>query len=300
MIAVSMQRSTPLAVAGFLIIISSCLALAATLPMALFTWSEYFVPSHLGSVRWITEVFYIVTSIIIFEISAFVLGLNSAFNIFKAKKFGLAILGVTFLIIAGLLFFTNIPLNAIPQVESFFGSYSVNLGLLPIYQLFCGLPMIILASIGTILLVLKRIKFDNKEINPSIALKALLVLCSVTTAFFVIVSSVPYEQSMGEFASNYPLANMIVNTFVFIFSTLTGLLLFNKRYVHTSVALIILSLITAISLPFIFVAIYPWIGSFVKGFVTESPIIILLAVALALALLGQRNRNQVTAKSIDT
>lgn len=268
--------------------------------MALFTWSEYFVPSHLGSVRGISEVFYVVTSIIVFEISAFVLGLISAYNIFKARKYSLAILGVTFLIIAGLLFFTNIPLSAIPQVESFFGSYSANLGLLPIYQLFCGFPIIILASMTTILLVLNRIKFDNKEINPSIALKALIVLCSVTTAFFVIVSFVPYEQSMGEFSSNYPLANMIVNTFVFIFSALTGLLLIIKRYFYASVALIILSLITAISLPFIFMSIYPWIGSFVKGFVTESPIIILLAVALALALLGQRNRNQVTAKSIDS
>ena len=102
-----MQKSTLLKVAGILIIISSCLALVATLFMALFTWFEYFVPAHLGSVRVITEPFYVVISIIIFELYTFFLGLLSAVNISNRRKFSLSLLGATFLLIAGLLFFRS-------------------------------------------------------------------------------------------------------------------------------------------------------------------------------------------------
>ena len=81
-----MQKNTRLRTAGTLLVVSSSLALAAALFMAFFTWGEYFVPSHLGSVRVITEAFYVVISIIIVELFAFVLGLYSAVNSFRGIR----------------------------------------------------------------------------------------------------------------------------------------------------------------------------------------------------------------------
>lgn len=270
--------------------------------MALFTWFEYFVPSHLGSVRGITEVFYIVTSIIIFEISAFVLGLISAANIFKTNKFSFSILGATFLLIAGLLFFTNIPLNAIPQVESFFGSHSSNLGLLPIYQMFFAIPAIILASVNIIILLLRRKEFAIQEINPLLILGVVLILCSIISLSFALFSTVPYFQAgrfNNELASSYPRYNIIVNSSIFVFTSIALTLVIKKKYHLVTIALTAISLLLALTMPFIFNTIFPWIGSVVKGFVTESPVIILSITALALALMELKSRNQETAKKVD-
>jgi hypothetical protein len=298
-----MQRSTQLKEAAILIIIASCLALVASLFMAFFTWAEYFVPSHLGSVRVITEPFYVVISIIIFELFASVLGLTSALNTFKARKFSLSLLGATFLLIAGLLFFTNIPFELLPHVESFFGAYSSNGGLLPFYQLFCGLPILILATVSISILVLRRREFNSQEIGSLLALKVILFLCLIISGFFALSSIVPYLQAISQFnerASSYPFYNIIVNITIFAFTFMGLTFLIKGKYLLVTITLILLSLLSALSLPFIFTTIFPWIGSFVKGFVRESPIIILSAVALVLAILGQRNVNQLKAKSVDT
>ncbi len=287
-----MQKSTLLKVAVILIIISSCLALVAALFMALFTWFEYFVPSHLGSVRVITEPFYVVISIIIFELYTFFLGLLSAVNISNRRKFSLSLLGATFLLIAGLLFFTNILFNSLPHIESLFGSHSSNLGLLPIYQLFCGLPILILASISVTILVLRRKEFNNQEINPLLTLKAILILCLIISVFSALSSTVPYLQAISqsnELASSYPFYNITVNISIFAFTAISLTFLTRGKFLLVTIALILLSLLSALSLPFIFNTIFPWIGSFVKGFVTESPVIILLVIALALALLWAKN-----------
>ena len=298
-----MQRSTLLKIAGILIIVTSCLALVASLFMALFIWFDYFVPSHLGSVSGISEAFYVELSITIFELSAFVLGLLSAVNTFKLKRFSLSALGASILLIAGLLFFAKFFYNYLPHVGAIFHNFWSPIIFTsfwsPISQPWFGLTIIIFASIGIILLASRRKEFTIKENNPLVTLEAFLVLASITSALFAIFSIVPYEQAAESAriqhsafpnrAAYYPLATMIVSISTLIFSTLAGLLLFMKRRFYASVALIVLSLITALSLPFIFMYIYPWIGSFVKGLVTESPIIVLSAIALVLALLGQRN-----------
>lgn len=290
-----MQRSTLLKIAGILIIIESCLALIAALFMALFIWFDYFVPSHLGSVSVITEAFYVEISIIIFELFAFVLGLLSALNTFKLRKFSISALGASFLLIAGLLFFATFLNNYLPHVGTIFTNPWSPIIFTsfwsPISQPWLGLPIVIFASISIIFLVSKKKEFSSKGINPLVALEAILILCLITSASFAIFSIVPYEQSAGQYAkaSSYALSTLIVSIFTLIFSTLAGLLLFMKRRFYVSVALIVLSLITALSLPFIFMSIYPWIGSFFKGLVTESPVIVLSAIALVLALLGHKN-----------
>lgn len=296
-----MQRSTQLKKAGILIVVASCLALVASLFMAFFTWTEYFVPSHHGSVRVITEPFYVVISIIIFELYAFFLGLLSALNTSNRRKFSLSLLGATFLLIAGLLFFTNILFNFLPHTESLFGGYSSNSGLLLFYQLFCGIPILILASISITILVLRRKEFNSQEISPLLTLKAILILCLIVSVFSALSSIVPYLQASSQFnerASSYPFYNIIVNISIFTFTSVALIFLIKGKYLLVPIALIILSIITASSLPFIFNLIFPWIGSFVKGFVTESPMIILLVVALALALVGQISGTLISVKSI--
>lgn len=308
-----MQRSTLLTVAGILIIICSCLALIAALFMAFFVWFDYFVPSHLGSVSGISEAFYVEISIIFFEFYAFVLGVLSAINIFKLKSFNLSVVGSSTLLIAGLLFFGKLAYSYIPHVAAIFqnpwspiiftGFWS------PISQPWFGFSIIILASVSMILLASKKKEFVINKNNLLTALEAFLISVILISALFAILSIIPYEeaaesaliQSAGfpSLAAYSPIATMIVNICAFVFSTLAGLLLFTRKRFSASIVLIVLTLITAISLSFIFTLIYPWIGSFVKGLVTESPIIILSAIALALALIGRRSRNQVTTKSID-
>ncbi len=273
-----MQRSTLLIISGILIAVGSCLVLVATLFVAFFTWAEYFVPSHYGSVRGITEPFYVEIAIIIFELSAFALGLFSALNTLKGRKFSLSILGATFLLIAGLLFFTDLVLNVLPHVETF-GYYTG----WSILQQYLGLPIIVLASITIILLVSRKEEFNSKENNPLVTLKVILILCSIISASFAFFSIVPLEQGAGLFGGNYPLSTLIVSICTLVFASSAGVLLIKKKYFLVSILLMVLSLLSALSLSFIFMYIFPWIGSFVKGLVTESPIIILSAVALVLA-----------------
>jgi len=280
-----MQRSTLLTVAGILVIVCSCLALVAALSMALFLWFEYFIPSHLGSVRGIMEAFYVEVSITIFELSAFILGLFSARHIFQSKRYGLSALGTSFLLIAGLLFFAEDLYNYLPHVESIFTSFWSPI----IPEPWFGVPIIIVASISLILLVSKKKEFNSKEINSLETLEMVLILCSITSASFALLSLVPYGQAQGHFAYTYPVDTMIVNFFIVIFTAVAATLVIKKKCLILSIPLTILSLVSALSLPFLFLSNYPWIGEFYKGLMTESPVIILSAVALTLALLGKRN-----------
>jgi hypothetical protein len=275
----SMQNSSRLRIAGVLTAAGSCIALAATLLAALFTWMEYFVPYHYG-VRVISEPFYVATAIIIFELSAFVLGLLSASNTLNRRKFSLSILGATFLLIAGMLLFTNPLLNALPYVETLGMS-----GGWAIAELYCGLPIIILASTSIILIASRKTEFDNQETNPQAPLKTILILTATISAASALFSIIPIQQLPGEFASNYPLATMIVSSCTFLFTTIAVALLLKKKTTDATIALTILSLVTALALPFIFNSIYPWIGSYVKGLVTASPIITLSTTALILEIL---------------
>lgn len=206
------------------------------------------------------SLFYVEIAIIIFELSTFVLGLLSALNTFKRRKFRVSTLGAPFLLIAGLLFFTDLVLNVIPHVETF-GSYTG----WSILQQYCGLPIIILASISIILLVSRKKEFNSKESNPLVTLKAILILCSIISAYFAFFSIVPLEQGAGLFGGNYPLSALIVSICTFVFASLAGILLPKKKKLPCINYVNGFSLLSALSLSFIFVFIFPWIGSFVKG-----------------------------------
>jgi hypothetical protein len=278
-----MQKSPLLIIAGILIAVGSCIALVGGLVIALFTWIGYFVSGHMGSVSGIDEPFYVQVAIIIFEISALVLGRFSASNTWNRKKFSLSTFGATFLLVAGLLFFANLILNVIPHVIPMYI-------FAPFLQLYCGLPIIILASISIILIVSRKKEFNNKDTNPLVALEAILILCLIISASFAFFSFVSLERMDVQFASNYPLSTLIVSVCSFFFTALAGVLLLTRKNIYVIIALTALSLVSALSLSFIFMLIYPWIGTFFKGLVTGSPIIMLSAVALFLEFLVARKR----------
>ena len=293
-----MQRSTQLKIATIGLVVGSCLVLVASCFMAFFTWAEYFVPSHLGSVRGITEPFYVVVSIVIFEMSASVLGFLSASNIRSRGKLNVSILGATFLLIAGLLFFNDLLINALPHIES-----PSIMGLWSCLQTFFGIPVIVISSTSLVLLVLRRKEFTIKEINPLFTLKVVLILCSIISLCFAFFSIVPYFQAIrfnNELASSYPRYNIIVNSSIFVFASIALTLVIKKKYHFVTIALTAISLLLALTMPFIFNTIFPWIGSVVKGFVTESPVIILSITALAFAVFGQIEINKLTSKSLNT
>ena len=286
-----MQRSTQLKIATIGLVVGSCLVLVASCFMAFFTWAEYFVPSHLGSVRGITEPFYVVVSIVIFEMSASVLGFLSASNIRSRGKLNVSILGATFLLIAGLLFFNDLLINALPHIES-----PSIMGLWSFLQTFFGIPVIVISSTSLVLLVLRRKEFTIKEINPLFTLKVVLILCSIISLCFAF-QAIRFN---NELASSYPRYNIIVNSSIFVFASIALTLVIKKKYHFVTIALTAISLLLALTMPFIFNTIFPWIGSVVKGFVTESPVIILSITALAFAVFGQIEINKLTSKSLNT
>ena len=273
-----MQSSGRLGIAGLLTMVGSCVALLGTMFLALLTWMEYFVSFHYG-VRIITEPFYVATAIIIFGLAASALGLLSASNTLNRRKYSLAILGATFLLTAGLLPFTSILFSALPYVETLGGTTGWT-----IYELYAGIPIIILATTSLILIAPRKTEFTNQETNTQTTLKAILLLTAATSAASALFSLIPLQQLAGQFASNYALSTMTVSTCTFTLTAL-GVLLMKKNHPYPIIALTVLSIISALALPFIFNSIYPWIGSIVKGLVTASPIITLSTTALILEII---------------
>lgn len=243
-----MENSGRLGIAGVLTAVGSCIVLVAVLFMALFTWMAYFVSYHYG-VRIIDVPFYVDVSIIIFGLSTSVLGLRSASNTLNKRKFSSAILGATFLLIAGLLLATSLVYsNALPYVET--------LVINPL-SIISGVPIFILAAASLILIVQRKKEFNNQETHPQATLKAILILTATISAAFALSSIVPLQQLAGQFASNYASATLTVSACTCLFATTATALLLKKKNIYATTALTALSLLSALTLPFIFNSIYP-------------------------------------------
>ncbi len=280
----TMQRSTLLTVGAIVLVVGSCLALAAAPFMAYFTYVEYFVPYHFGT-RVIDAPFYVRVVIAVFELSAFFLGIITAVQTVRQKSFWLSLSGATFLLVTGLLFFANYVINALPFIESF---SDYNTGLLN-FQQYSGLSIITLSSISIILLVFRRKSFESKG-NLLVTSGVAMILVSIISALFALFSYNSYKEAFGEFLGNYPFSILVVSICTFVFAVPAGIFLLTKKCGKLSITLTVLSLLSALSLPFIFVVIYPWIGSFGKGLVGESPVILLSALALVLAVYSRKRK----------
>jgi hypothetical protein len=290
-----MQRSTQLTVAGILIIVASCLALVSSLFIGFFTWLNYFVPYHYGT-RVIDAPFYFLLAIICFELSAFILGLVSSKSNLRQKSYWISTLGATSVLIAGLLFFVSFLIKPFLPYLMDFTAYVW----WSILQLYCGLPIVILASISMIILVTRKLDFKSNECNLSLTSGIIMILCSIVSVLFAVFSYISYVGANGQFLGSYPFYTFIVSIGTLLFALPAGILLLRRRSISLSIKLVILTLISALSLSIIFeVVVYPWTGVFVMGLNIELPIILLSAVALTLAYLGQRKKNQTTPKSID-
>ena len=277
-----MQRSPLLIISAIILVVCSCLALAAAPFMAYFTYVEYFVPYHFGT-RVIDAPFYVRVAIAFFELSAFFLGIITAVQTVRQKSFWLSLSGATFLLVTGLLFFANYVINALPFIESFsdYNTRLIN------FQQYSGLSIITLSSISIILLVFRRKSFESKG-NLLVTSGVAMILTSIISALFAVFSYNSYKEAFGQFLGNYPFSILIVSICTSVSALLAGIFLLMKKCGELSITLMVLSLLSALSLPFIFVAIYPWVGTFGKGLVSESPVIVLSAVALVLAVYSRR------------
>jgi hypothetical protein len=271
-----MGRSVLLAIAGVLTAADACLALSACPFMAYFTYTQYFVFYHYGY-KVIDTPFYLRIAIIVLTVFAFAAGIISSKNTFRRKNYWLSIFGATFLLIAGLLFFIDIPLNNLPiETYYFYQEHS------------WGLPFTILALASIVLLVAKRHEFESKKSNPVAISAAFMFLCSIMAISFAVFSYIPYHQMAGAFGGKYSFAAMIVSIFTFAFSLSAGVLLLKKKYFRAIIALTVLSLLSALSLSVVYLSIFLWTGSLLKALITESPIIALSTAALALVFKAKK------------
>ena len=107
---------------------------------------------------------------------------------------------------------------------------------------------------------------------------------------FAVFSYSSYMDAHGQFLGSYPFYTFIVSICTLLFSLPAGILLLRRQNISLSITLVTFTLISALSLSFIFeIVVYPWTGVFVMGLNIELPIVLLSAVALALAFIGQRN-----------
>lgn len=143
-----MQRST---ISGITIAISSCLIIIAISFMVYFGLGNYFFIYQHG-IRVIDRDFYVLVGMIAFELTAFVFGLVSAIQALRKKTYKLSIVGASFILIAGILFF--IPFF-VRLLNPFLMQFCVYVWWSTI-EMFCGIPMIILSSIGLFLIVLRK------------------------------------------------------------------------------------------------------------------------------------------------
>jgi len=140
---------------------------------------------------------------------------------------------------------------------------------------------------------------------------ALMIVCSIVTIFFGVLFYGYYQSQLhyyygGQGYLEY-FYSWMVSICAFAFALPAGILLLMKKFTRVSIALTFIVLLFGLSLPIIlaFMGIVgilytDWITGVISGLLGSWYIIVLSALALVLAFLGHRNRNQVTPKSIDT
>jgi hypothetical protein len=283
-----MQKSTLLTISGIAIAIGSCFALVASLFMVHFTQIDYFVPYHFG-IRLIDADFFIRVDIIVFELFAFVFGLISAIQTLRGKYFAMSVLGASFLLVAGILFFANFFVRIFYPYMMEFSFYAWWW----LLQGFFGFPTIFLSSMALIFIVLeKRGIQSTKKSNLLLISGTLMILCSIEAVFFGFMSfsPYPYETALNDGGFLTPIYSWTLSICASVFAFAAGVLLFFKKNTHLSIALMVLVLLSGLSLSVIFTfTIYALVWGYFGGLLFESPIIALSAVALVLAFLGQRN-----------
>lgn len=292
-----MQRSNPSKVAGILILVGSCLALISSMFLYATLQIEYFVPYH--GLRGIDLEFYVWTGIIIFEISAFALGLVSSLYTLKRKTFVIPLLGAGCLFVAGTLFFFKQFVRIFfPHIPGF--NFYV---LWNIYEGFFAFPLIFLSTLSLIFLFFskKGIQVIKRSTLLQIA-GALMIFCSVEAVFFGLISYSPYYRTaLDDIGFLTPIYSWTLSICSAFFAMAAGITLLFKKHTPLSIGFISITLISGLLLAILFpFTIYILVLAPLWGLLFELPTIIFSAVALALALLGQRKYNQPTTKSVDT
>jgi hypothetical protein len=250
---------------------------------------------HYG-IRVIDSPFFVRLSIIGFDLLASIFGLISAIQTVRGKGFKVSILGATFLVVAGLLFFASYLVNV-------FLPYLMDFSIVAwwwLLQGFFGFPIVFLASLALIFIVLENRGIQStKKNNLLIISGALMVLCSIEAVFFGFMSyspswTYPYETALNDHGYLTPIYSWILSTCIFVFAIAAGIMLLLRRYTRSAIALTVLVLFSGLSLSMIFTStiyyalVWAWLG----GPLFEIPTIVLSSLALALAIQSLRQKNQ--------
>jgi hypothetical protein len=230
---------------------------------------DYIIPHSIGSyhigVRQVDATFYVKILASIFGFLASTLGLTSTIKLPNGSK--IASVGAVFLLFAGILLFSNY----LPNV--FGGWWSIlNWNL--------GLPIVILASFYLAVLAQKKEDITlDKKITLFLMSGSIMVFCAFETAFFLFL-----------FPSK--LYFLILSICAVAFALTAGILMFRKKF-QVATALMVLTFLLGMSLSVIFLTMFSQVpeASWIVGLLYESPTIVLSALALAFALLGQRKSN---------
>jgi hypothetical protein len=263
----AMQRITLFKLSAIGLAIGSCLSLAASLMLVFEIAISYIIPHSIGSydigVQHVDATFYVMILVSIFGFLASALGLTSTIKAPNGSK--TASVGAIFLLFAGVLLFSN-------YLPSAFG------GWWSILNWNFGLPIVILASFYLVALARKKEEINlDKKSTLFLNSGSIMVFCALETGFFL-------------FLFPTKLYFLILSICAVAFALTAGILMFYKKF-QVATALTALTFLFGMSLSVIFLTMFSQVpeASWIVGLLYESPTIVLSAVALVLAFLGQRN-----------
>ncbi len=124
---------------------------------------------------------------------------------------------------------------------------------------------------------------------------AMMILCSIVAGFFGVLFYGYYQSQLHYYYGGQgylePFYSLIVNVCASFFALPAGILLLMKKYTAIAIALTVLVLVSGLALSVIlaFIGIYVWTTGVISGLLGTWHIIVLSAIALVLAFLGQRN-----------
>ncbi len=277
-----MQRSPQLAAAGILIAIGSCLALIVSL-FVFFSLQLDFPFGWRFSADYLARI-----SIGIFGFFAFVWGLITFKQMFNRKKFVFSVLGATLVLLVGSIFFIRMIVSTTTRLDYPQTWWTTLIE----YVIF---PLVVCASISLVLLISRRREFECTKSTLLTASGALMILCSITAALLGVISYASYQEAFTHPYSIFqlPAYTMIISVLALVCGLPSGILFLKKKFTM-AIILTVLVIVLGLSLPFYIKYIgYSswWQGAFVLGFAFQSSTIILSAIALTLAVAGQRTES---------
>ncbi len=281
-----MQKNPQIALSAVFIAAASILTLIASLILLYFSQLDYARYSFGGE----CDSDFLGRIIgIAFGFSASILGLISAKQILNQKKFLRCVLGAAFLMLAGSLFL----LHTYPSMSSVAYSFAWR----PILGNYFVLPIIICTLIGLLLLSLRMRKFDLRKDTLLTVSGAIMVLCITAAVLLGVIFYLSYDIALRipHGSTHAPFYSTIITVCALALGLPAAILLLKKKFIPIALSFIVLVIVSALSLSFIFKFIgysYVWLNAFRDGLSHELPIILLSATALVFAIYAKKQQKK--------